>query len=188
MGRTLSSPITTNHSGPGSDRSEGVPRIPQSSNLTGASPSDCLMSDRGHPLGEFYPSADILTVYSTAPTDWATNLKKVKDELIARHLSPCWNADGTAQFCTHLSYEWISSCKALILSRPCVGLIWVDLGAMAVKGYSAFPKALTLLEPRLGWVGLNNYSKKILQSDRSDMYSDHRQWRIWWNIIFSCFN
>ena len=37
-------------SGPGSNRNEGVLRIPQSSSITGTSPSDCLVSYPGHSL------------------------------------------------------------------------------------------------------------------------------------------
>ena len=38
-------------SGPGSDGNEGVLRIPQSSSITGTSPSDCSVSYPGHSLG-----------------------------------------------------------------------------------------------------------------------------------------
>ena len=40
-------------SGPGSDGNEGVLCIPQSSSITGASLSDCLVSYPGHSLGEW---------------------------------------------------------------------------------------------------------------------------------------
>ena len=42
--RTQSGANTMSQSGPGSDRNEGVLRIPQSSSITGTSPSDCLVS------------------------------------------------------------------------------------------------------------------------------------------------
>ena len=45
--------------------------IPQNSSITGTSPSDCLVSYPEH-LGESYPSAEMQSVYSTAPVDWAT--------------------------------------------------------------------------------------------------------------------
>ena len=48
--RTLSGATTLGLSGPGSDGNEGVLCIPQSSRITGASPSDCLMSYPGHSL------------------------------------------------------------------------------------------------------------------------------------------
>ena len=49
--------------GPGSNGSEGVLHIPQSSCITGKSPSYCLMS-----LGMgSYPSAEMQLVYSAAP-------------------------------------------------------------------------------------------------------------------------
>ena len=58
-------------SGPGSDGNEEVLRIPQSSSIAGTSPSDCLVSYPGHSLGGSYPSAEVQSVYSTAPADWA---------------------------------------------------------------------------------------------------------------------
>ena len=40
----LSGATTLGQSGPGSDGTEGVLRIPQSSSITGTSPSNCLVS------------------------------------------------------------------------------------------------------------------------------------------------
>ena len=64
---------TPGQSGRGSDDDEGVLYIPQSSSITGASPSDCLLSYPEHSFGESYPSAEMQSVYSTAPADWASN-------------------------------------------------------------------------------------------------------------------
>ena len=48
-------------------------RIPQTSSITGTSPSDCLVSYPGHSLdGRSYSSAEKQSVYSTAPADWAS--------------------------------------------------------------------------------------------------------------------
>ena len=72
--RTLSGVNTTGQSGPGSDDNEGVFHIPQSCSITGTSPSDCLVSYPGNSFGCMcvsYPSAEIQSVYSTAPADWA---------------------------------------------------------------------------------------------------------------------
>ena len=44
-------------SGPGNEGNKGVLCIPQSSSVTGASPSDCLVSYLGHFLEESYPCA-----------------------------------------------------------------------------------------------------------------------------------
>ena len=67
----LSSATTPGQSGPGSDSTEGVHRIPQSSRITGTSPSDCLVSYTGLSFGGWsYPSAEVQSVYSTAPVDW----------------------------------------------------------------------------------------------------------------------
>ena len=74
--RTLSGATTPDQSGPGSDSNEEVLHISQTSNITGASPSDCLVSYPGHSLaggwGVLTPSAEMQSVYSTAPADWVT--------------------------------------------------------------------------------------------------------------------
>ena len=69
--KTLSGATTPGQSGPGSNGNEGVLHIPQSSNITEVSASDCLVSYTGHSLGESYPSAKMQFVYSTAPASWA---------------------------------------------------------------------------------------------------------------------
>ena len=46
----LSGATTSGQFEPGSDGNEGVHRISQSSSITGASPSDCLMSYPGYSL------------------------------------------------------------------------------------------------------------------------------------------
>ena len=49
--RALSGAIIPGQSWPGSDGNKGVPRIPQTSSITGTSPSDYLPSYLGHSLG-----------------------------------------------------------------------------------------------------------------------------------------
>ena len=51
VNRPISGTTTLSQSGPGSDGNEEVLCILQSSSITGASPSDCLGSYRGHSLG-----------------------------------------------------------------------------------------------------------------------------------------
>ena len=69
--RVLSGATTVGQSGPGTDGNEGVLHIPQSSSITGNSPSDCLVSYAGHLLEErSYPTAAVQSVYFTAPADW----------------------------------------------------------------------------------------------------------------------
>ena len=51
---------------PGSDGSEGVLRIPQSPNFTGATPSSCFVTHLGHSLKESYSSGEMQLVYLTA--------------------------------------------------------------------------------------------------------------------------
>ena len=50
MVRTLSGATTPDKSGPRNDSNEGIVRIPQSSSITGALLSDCLVSLAGHSL------------------------------------------------------------------------------------------------------------------------------------------
>ena len=61
--RTLSGATAPGLCGPGSDSNKGVFHIPQSSSITGASPSDGLVSYPGHSLGQFYPSVNPVYVY-----------------------------------------------------------------------------------------------------------------------------
>ena len=69
--KTLSDDTTPSQSGIGSDGNDGVLYMLQRPSIIGASPSDCLVSYLGHPYGGSYPSAEMQSVYSTAPADWA---------------------------------------------------------------------------------------------------------------------
>ena len=71
--RTLSGSPTPGQSGSGSDGNEGVLLIPQSSSITGASPSDFLVSCQGPSLEGSYPFAEVQSVCSTAPAVWVTD-------------------------------------------------------------------------------------------------------------------
>ena len=66
---SLSGFTTLGQSVPGSDGSEGVLWIPQSSSITEASPSDNFVSYFESSLEESYPSTEMQSVYSTAPTN-----------------------------------------------------------------------------------------------------------------------
>ena len=69
--RTLSSDTTPGQSGPGSNGNEGIPRIPQSSNITEALTFDCLESYPEHSLERLTPyqrcSRCILQAQLTGP-------------------------------------------------------------------------------------------------------------------------
>ena len=100
--RTLSGANTPSQSGPGSDSSEGILRIPQRSGITGTSPSDCLMSYPRHSLrgvGENYPSAEMQSVYSTAPAKWAY-FSLLCHKLFSNPYNICICSDVC--MCTHL--------------------------------------------------------------------------------------
>ena len=66
LDRTLSGATTQGQSGTGIDGNEGVHCIPQSSIITGALPSDCLMSYPEYSSGKSYSSAEMQSVYSSA--------------------------------------------------------------------------------------------------------------------------
>ena len=64
--RTLSGATTPGQGGPGSDSNKQVLHIPQSSCITEASPSNCLVSYPGNSLVESYSSAEKQLVHSAA--------------------------------------------------------------------------------------------------------------------------
>ena len=65
--------IILGHCRPGSNDNEGMLSISESPSITGTSPSDCIESYPGHYFlcGVSYPFAEMQSVYSTAPADWA---------------------------------------------------------------------------------------------------------------------
>ena len=65
--------LSMGQSGPGSDGSEGVFHILQSSSITGTSSLDCLVSYQGHSLRKSYLSIEMQLVSSAAPANWADN-------------------------------------------------------------------------------------------------------------------
>ena len=69
--RTLSAATTPGQSEPASNDNEGILHILQISR-TGALPSEGLVLYLGHSLGvRSYPSAEMRSVYSAPPADWA---------------------------------------------------------------------------------------------------------------------
>ena len=77
--RTLSGTNTPGPSGPGSDGNEMIFRIPQSSSITEASPSDCIVSYQDTHCWGSYSGEEMQSVYFAAPTVWLKwRLKSVK--------------------------------------------------------------------------------------------------------------
>ena len=104
---TLSSATTPGQNEPESNSNEKVLHIPQSSSITEASPSDCLVSYLVHSLvvgvgvgvvGS-YPSAEMWSVYSTAPANWAKTIQFS----ISTQFSSIWPIDRTLSSATTLS-------------------------------------------------------------------------------------
>ena len=71
LDRALSGATIPVQSGPGRNGNEGGLRIPQSSDITGTSPSDRLVTYPGlsSRRGGSYPSAEVQSVYSTTLAD-----------------------------------------------------------------------------------------------------------------------
>ena len=67
--------------GSGSNGNEGLLHIPQRSTITENSSSDDLVSYPGHSLRKSYPSAEIQSVYSTAPANWAIKSGRLEKKL-----------------------------------------------------------------------------------------------------------
>ena len=74
----LSGATTPDQSGLGSDGNEGVLRIPQISSITGNLTIRWFSVISGHLLWGrgAYPSAEMQSMYSTVPADWAMHLFK----------------------------------------------------------------------------------------------------------------
>ena len=87
--RTLSGAITPGYSWPGISGNEGVLSIPQSSSITGASQSNCLMSYPGHPLWGrlFLFCRDAVSVFSSHNRLIAQSARAVEN-------TDCTSADG----------------------------------------------------------------------------------------------
>ena len=127
---TLSSATTQGQSAPGSDGNERELCIPQSSSITEASPSDCLVSYPRHSLGESYLSADIQSVYSTVPADWAINVLVPKSVSLIFSRIPFKKV--SEYFSMQTVYVFISLMKLLLQSL--VSRIFLVLG----NSYLAF--------------------------------------------------
>ena len=70
IGRNLSRATTPGRSRPSNDADEGLLRIPQTSNITEASSSDCFVSYPDPLLGEgSYLSSEMYTLFSSTPAD-----------------------------------------------------------------------------------------------------------------------
>ena len=74
----LSGAITPDKSGPWNDGNKEVLHIPQISSITETSPSDFFTIIFSTLVGEFYSSAEMQSVYSATPADWATTAKFVQ--------------------------------------------------------------------------------------------------------------
>ena len=68
--------------GPGNNGNKGVLHIPQSSSPSGTSQPDCLVSYQDT-RGGCSPSAEVQSVYSTAPADWAIRRVKFQNSFIS---------------------------------------------------------------------------------------------------------
>ena len=149
---TLSGAIAPRQNTRGSDGSEGVFCIPQSSCITEALPSYCLVSYPGNYLGESYPSSEMQPLYSTAPVDWATS---PWEPFLAHQLklvSP--SLSGFMTFCSLARSKYLS---LFSLSSPRTAkftIRWIVL-------YFLFCFFFKLSLRLVFWSGLGNFYLKI---------------------------
>ena len=93
LARTLSGATTPGQSGSGNNGNEGIFYIPQSSVITGASPSNCLVSYSRLSLKESYFSAEMQSVYSTAPANWAVSQVRMESAPFVQYYVQSKTAD-----------------------------------------------------------------------------------------------
>ena len=105
--RTLSGTTTLGHCGPGSNGNQRVLCIPQSSSITGASPSDCLESYPGYLLEESYPSVKMQSLYSTTLADWTEKSTRFR-----------LTTDNQKRKKSSLKFEDFCCCKQIIFTNP----------------------------------------------------------------------
>ena len=79
----LSGATIPDQSGPGSNGNEGVLRIPQRSSIK------LFNGISGHTLEGFLPSAEVQSMYSTVPNDWAReSVDYVVNHIISEYSNP----------------------------------------------------------------------------------------------------
>ena len=73
--RNQSGATTPGQNGLGSNGNKGVFCVPQTTSITGASPSNFFVSYPRHSLVESYTSTEMQSVYSAVPVDWDTTIR-----------------------------------------------------------------------------------------------------------------
>ena len=109
--RALSGATIPGQSGPGNNDNKGVFCIPQSSSITGASLSDCLVSYPGHSLrGGLSTTAEAQSVYSTAPPDRAihrVNVKTVLFQIIQFSISTQFRGQNSSISSNSVQHKYV---------------------------------------------------------------------------------
>ena len=107
----------------------------QSSSINGVSPSDCLMSYPGHSLGgRSYSSAEIESVYFTAPANWATFLL-IKIERNRLTWFDCINTGTQILIHTH-KFDFKIFCNVLFLNIHGILIVSLFNDISTFVGYS----------------------------------------------------
>ena len=146
----LSGITTPDQSGPESNGNEGVLRIPQSSSITGTSPSDCLVSYSGHSLeGRVLPlSSGAVGVFY----DWVILLWMgviiVKERIVHSALEQ--------EPHNQIRFSVILFWGVFLLLSLCLGnTFWYHIRALFLGVFYSYPSARemhfgTILEHRFG--------------------------------------
>ena len=149
----LSCATIPGQSGPRSDGNEGVLRIPQSSSITGTSPSDCLVSYPGHSLGGVLPlcreAVDVF--YSLCRLD--NKLYRKKCAGINVHKYDITLFISFSQFVL-LSLSWLlrSQYFDLCMLRPSSSVLVVVINLQEISNWILY----SIPEHRFSCVTINN--------------------------------
>ena len=119
--RPISGATTPGQSEPVSDDHEGVLCIPQSSIITGASPSDCLVSYPGYSLG-----VGVVLPLCRDAVDVFCSLSQLghQDTHLERVLPLCRDAVGVFCSLSQLGHQDIHLERVLPLCRDAVGVFY----------------------------------------------------------------
>ena len=129
-------------------------RIPQSSSITGTSPSDYLVSYVGHSLVVVsYPYADVQSVYSTSKTDWVSTLRVNVNIIIInmreRHLKRFCDTVLSCFLAVFKITSWACPHGVMVKAMDC-GILVSEYELQSYY-YSQF-QTNTLILPVLGYI------------------------------------
>ena len=149
---TLSGATTSGQSGPGSNGNKGVLCIPQSSNITGASPSDCLVSYPGHVLGE--------SVYSAALADWANLTEGLNSQSLDNigHVVT-WSLKSNAIYLL-FKLKWSTRCDQKLSKLNLQMFLILKFKSKLGNSWAVYIMKFRWIHAKMNYANLSNFSMK----------------------------